>query len=85
VKGEDGKKLHSAQKPERLLERVILTSSNEGDLLLDPMAGMGTSGAVARQHGRRFVMIEREQRYVEAIGNRLDDLESIGGACQPAG
>jgi DNA modification methylase len=76
LKGDDGKKLHSTQKPEKLLERVILTSSNEGDVVLDPMAGTGTTGAVAKQAGRRFVMIEREQRYVEAIGGRLDALES---------
>jgi len=71
IKGEDGKKLHPTQKPERLLERVILTSSGPGDVLLDPMAGMGTSGHVARQHNRHFVMIEREPHYVSAIEQRL--------------
>jgi len=71
IKGQDGKKLHPTQKPERLLERVILTSSNVGDVVFDPMAGVGTTGYVARKHGRRFIMIEREQRYVTAIERRL--------------
>ena len=71
IKGEDGKKLHPTQKPEALLERVILTSSNPGDMVLDPMAGMGTTGDVARRHGRHFIMIEREPRYVAAIEQRL--------------
>lgn len=73
VKGEDGKKLHPSQKPERLLERVILTSTNPGDVVLDPMAGVGTTGYVARAHGRRFVMIEKEARYVSAIAERLGE------------
>ncbi len=71
IKGEDGKKLHPTQKPERLLERVILTSSNVGDMVLDPMAGVGTTGVVARRHDRHFIMIEREPRYVTAIEQRL--------------
>jgi DNA modification methylase len=71
IKGEDGKKLHPTQKPMRLLERVILTSSSAGDVVLDPMAGMGTTGAVAQQHGRHFIMIEREPSYVAAMEHRL--------------
>ncbi|MDH7487201.1 MAG: site-specific DNA-methyltransferase [Anaerolineae bacterium] len=71
VKGEDGRKLHPTQKPERLLERVILSSSNPGDVVLDPMAGVGTTGVVAHRHGRRFILIEREPRYVAAIEQRL--------------
>ena len=71
IKGEDGKKLHPTQKPVRLLERVILTSSNDGDVVFDPMAGVGTTGDVARQHGRHYIMIEREPKYVAAIEQRL--------------
>jgi DNA modification methylase len=73
VKGPDGKKLHPTQKPERLLERVILTSSAEGDVVLDPMAGVGTTGLVARWQGRHFVMIEQDARYVAAIEQRLTE------------
>lgn len=71
VKDSDGKKLHSTQKPVRLLERVVLTSTNPGDLILDPMAGTGTTGFVAKMHERRFVMIERNSKYVKAIDTRL--------------
>jgi len=71
IKGEDGKKLHPTQKPKRLLERVILTSSHVGDVVLDPLAGVGTTGIVARRHGRHFVLIEREPLYVAAIKQRL--------------
>jgi DNA modification methylase len=75
VKDAAGKKVHPTQKPERLLERVILTSSAAGDVLLDPMAGVGTSGYVARQHGRRFIMIEQEPKYVSAIQQRLSQAQ----------
>jgi adenine-specific DNA-methyltransferase len=60
---------HPAQKPEALLERVVLASSNPGDLVLDPFAGTFTTGAVAVRHGRRFVGVEREEQYV-AVGLR---------------
>jgi len=73
IKGADGKKLHPTQKPERLLERVILTSSAPGDVLLDPMAGVGTTGLVARRLGRHVVMIEKDERYVAAIERRLTE------------
>ncbi len=67
----EGRKLHATQKPERLLERVILATSNPGDLVLDPFAGTGTTGVVAGRHGRRWVMIEREPEYVALIRERL--------------
>lgn len=71
LKDENGKTLHPTQKPEALLERVILTSTKEGDLILDPMAGTGTTGAVARKFNRRFILIEKEEKYVKAILRRL--------------
>lgn len=74
LKTESGEKLHSTQKPEELLRRVILVSTREGDTILDPMAGTGTTGAVARMLNRRFIMIEREKQYVEAIQKRLAGL-----------
>ena len=76
LKDSDGKKLHSTQKPEALLERVIVTSTNEGDLVLDPVAGTGTTGYVAAKLGRAFLMIERVPRYVEAMQKRLDRLHA---------
>ena len=66
-----GQKLHSTQKPIELLKRVILTSTKEGDLILDPMAGTGTTGYVAKALGRDFVMIEVNPKYVQGIEERF--------------
>jgi DNA modification methylase len=71
LRDEQGKKLHPTQKPESLLERVILVSTNEGDVILDPMAGTGTTGVVAMRHHRHIIMIERERKYVDACLHRL--------------
>src|SRR6476646_932459 len=62
----NGKKLHSTQNPEALLARVILASSRPDDLVLDPFCGSGTTGAVAKRLGRRFIGIERERAYAAA-------------------
>ena len=66
-----GDKLHPTQKPESLLHRVLLASTNPGDLVLDPFFGTGTSGAVARMLGRDFIGIEREEGYRKAAEARL--------------
>ncbi len=66
-----GDKVHSTQKPEALLERVILSSSRPGDLALDPFFGTGTTGAVAKRWGRRFLGIEREEGYLQAARARI--------------
>jgi DNA modification methylase len=71
LRDEKGKRLHPTQKPEELLERVISISTKPGDIILDPMAGTGTTGVVARRLGRRFILIEREERYFRAILQRL--------------
>ncbi len=71
LKKEDGEKLHSTQKPVELLKRIILTTSNEGDLILDPMAGTGTTGHVAKELKRDFIMIEREKKYIEGVKQRF--------------
>jgi len=72
LKDEKGKKVHSTQKPIELLKRVILTSTNEGDLILDPVAGIGTTGYVAKALKRNFVMIEINPKYVEWIKKRFE-------------
>ena len=77
LKGKDGKKLHPTQKPESLLARVILSSSRPDDLILDPFCGTGTTAAVAKRLGRRFVGFERETAYVEAARNRIDSTEPL--------
>jgi len=71
LKGGDGKKLHPTQKPEALLARVILSSSRPDDLVLDPFSGTGTTGAVAKHLGRRFVGIERDAKYARAAEQRI--------------
>ena len=67
----DGRKAHSTQKPEALLYRVILASSNPGDVVLDPFFGSGTTGAVAKALRRHYIGIEREARYVQIARRRI--------------
>jgi modification methylase len=71
IKGADGAKAHPTQKPEALLYRVILSTSRPGDMILDPFFGVGTTGAVARRLGRRFIGIEREGAYAAAAEKRI--------------
>jgi len=71
VKGEGGGKAHPTQKPESLLYRVLLSCTNPGDVVLDPFFGTGTTGAVARRLGRRWIGIEREKRYVKVATQRI--------------
>lgn len=75
----NGEKLHSTQKPEALLYRVILASSSPGDIVLDPFFGTGTTGAVARRLGRRFVGVEREQAYITAARARIEAVPAPTG------
>lgn len=72
LKGADGAKAHPTQKPEALLHRVILASTQPGDVILDPFFGTGTTGAVARKLGRNFIGIEREASYRAVAQARLD-------------
>ena len=71
LKHANGKKLHPTQKPEALLARVIVASSRPDDLVLDPFCGSGTTGAVAKRLGRRFIGIEREGAYAAAAQTRI--------------
>ncbi|MGE3150031.1 MAG: site-specific DNA-methyltransferase [Pseudorhodoplanes sp.] len=71
LKGGDGKKLHPTQKPEALLARVILSASRPDDLVIDPFNGTGTTGAVAKRLGRRFIGFERDQAYAKAAEKRI--------------
>ncbi len=77
LKGRNGKKLHPTQKPESLLARVILAASRPDDLVLDPFAGSGTTGAVARRLRRRFVGIERSADYAQAARARIAAVEPL--------
>jgi modification methylase len=67
----NGVKVHPTQKPEALLYRVLLASTQPGDVVLDPFFGTGTTGAVARRLGRRWIGIEREPGYCAAAAERI--------------
>jgi len=77
LKGRDGKKLHPTQKPEALLARVILSSSRPDDLVLDPFNGTGTTGAVAKHLGRRYIGIERDAAYAKAAEKRIATVKPL--------
>ncbi len=71
IKDKNGKKAHSTQKPEELLKRVILSSTKEGDIVLDPFNGSGTTCAVAKKLNRKGIGIEKELKYIEVTKKRL--------------
>jgi modification methylase len=71
LKGADGQKAHPTQKPESLLHRIILSTTNPGDVVLDPFFGTGTTGAVAKKLGRDFIGIEREASYRKVAEARI--------------
>ena len=75
----NGKKVHATQKPEALLYRVILATSNPGDIVLDPFFGTGTTGVVAKKLGRRWIGIERVESYVEIARQRIASVQPIEG------
>jgi len=72
---ETGEKLHPTQKPEALLYRVIMSSTNVGDTVLDPFFGTGTTGAVAKKLGRNFIGIEKDVTYIKGAIQRIDSVE----------
>lgn len=67
----NGEKAHPTQKPEALLERVILSSTNPGDIILDPFFGSGTTGAVAKKLGRNWIGIETNSDYISIALERI--------------
>jgi modification methylase len=70
----EGRKAHPTQKPEALLYRILLASTNPGDVVLDPFFGTGTTGAVAKKLHREWIGIEREVSYIEIARRRIDEL-----------
>jgi modification methylase len=75
----NGEKAHSTQKPEALLYRILLASSNPGDVVLDPFFGSGTTGAVAKKLRRRYLGIEKNPAYVEVALRRIAAIEESPG------
>ena len=71
MKDAAGAKAHPTQKPEALLHRVLVASSKPGDVVLDPFFGTGTTGAVAKKLGRRFIGIERDKGYIRVARERI--------------
>ncbi len=80
LKDAEGSKLHPTQKPEALLHRVLIASTRPGDLVVDPFFGTGTTGAVARRLGRRFIGIERDADYCAAAERRIAAVTPATGA-----
>ncbi|MDE0519176.1 MAG: site-specific DNA-methyltransferase [Candidatus Dadabacteria bacterium] len=71
LRGEDNRALHPTQKPEEMLKRIILASSNEGEVVLDPFLGSGTTTYVARKYGRKWIGIEQNSEYVGIAKKRM--------------
>jgi len=68
----NGKKVHSTQKPETLLHRVLLASTNKGDFVFDPFLGTGTTAVVAKKLNRNYFGIEKEKKYFKTAKQRLE-------------
>lgn len=77
LKNEHGLKLHPTQKPESLLHRTLLASTIADDVVLDPFCGTGTTPAVAKKLGRRYLAIERHPDYIRAAEARLERVEVL--------
>jgi len=73
----NGKKVHSTQKPEALLHRILLATSNKNDLVLDPFLGSGTTASVSKKLGRNYYGIEKEKTYFKAAEQRLKNIKPI--------
>ena len=71
LRGADGRALHSTQKPEEMLKRIILASSNKDNIVLDPFLGSGTTAVIAKKLGRNWIGIEKEKKYVEMAKKRI--------------
>src|ERR1700754_3957256 len=80
LKDDDDGKVHPTQKPEALLHRILAATTKPGDVVLDPFFGTGTTGAVARKLGRRFIGIEKETTYGGAALNPLPGIKPLAQA-----
>lgn len=80
LKDNQKNKAHPTQKPEALLYRVLMASSNQGDVILDPFFGSGTTGAVAKHLGRHFIGIERDVSYASLSVERIRAVEALSSS-----
>jgi len=76
LKDAEGRKAHPTQKPEALLHRVLVGTTNPGEVVLDPFFGTGTTGAVAKLLGRRFIGLERDPDYASVAQARIDNVRT---------
>ena len=74
LRGKDNRAVHPTQKPEEMLKRIILASSNKGDIVLDPFLGSGTTTYVAKKYDREWIGIELEKSYVKVARQRMKNL-----------
>jgi modification methylase len=77
LKDDGGRKAHPTQKPEALIHRILIASTRPGDTVLDPFFGTGTTGAVAKRLGRRWIGIEREACYAKAAEERIGKVRAF--------
>ncbi len=73
----NGKKVHSTQKPESLLHRIILATTNKGDAIFDPFLGTGTTAAVAKKLGRNYFGTEKDKKYFDSALERINNTKTI--------
>ena len=73
----NGKKIHSTQKPEALLHRIILATTNKGDVVFDPFLGTGTTAVVSKKLGRKYYGIEKDKKYFIAAKERINKAKTI--------
>ena len=71
LRSDDGKALHPTQKPEEILKRIILISSQKNDIVLDPFLGSGTTTYVAKKYGRQWIGIEKDKKYFKIAQQRM--------------
>lgn len=78
LKDENGVKVHTTQKPEALLTKIIISSTKPGDIVLDPFFGTGTTGAIAKKYGRNFIGIEKDDdnKYIKAARERINNVKN---------
>lgn len=77
LKDDAGHKAHPTQKPEALLNRILLASTSVGDTVLDPFFGTGTTGAAAKRLGRQWIGIEQDADYAKAAAERIAAVKKL--------
>ena len=68
---------HPTQKPLSLLERIVLASTKKGDVIIDPFTGSSTTGLAAHKHGRKFIGIDTEKKYLDLSQKRFQDFALV--------